>query len=141
MTTVAVRNGIMAADTQGVYEGTKMIMHKIFRVKNELIGVCGGYDNAVDFVTLYKKGKRKEINGDKDKGEDFDYLLLNKSGLYLATGFYGPQIKIHERFWAIGTGKDAALTAMRMGATAKEAVKMAHLCDIYTGPQVQERKL
>ncbi len=50
-------------------------------------------------------------------------------------------MKVYEKSFAIGSGMDAAITAMRMGATAKEAVKMAHLCDARTGSQVQEKKL
>jgi ATP-dependent protease HslVU (ClpYQ) peptidase subunit len=143
MTTVAVCDNVMAADTQGVFESVIMEMHKIFRVRDELIGTCGNFDNAVEFVRLYKKDKkiiRKNNSSDKNDN-DFDYLLLNKKGLYLATGFYGPLVKVHEKFWAIGSGKEAAITAMRMGASAKEAVKMASLCDVYTGSKIQVRKL
>lgn len=141
MTTIAVCDGIMAADTQGLYSGIKMKMLKIFRIKEELLGVCGNYDNAVEFIGVYKKDKKHTlaIGNNKDKA-DFDYLVFSKRGLFLATG-YGPQVKVHEKFFAIGSGQDAALTAMRMGASAKEAVKMAHLCDPSTGPQVQEKKL
>ena len=138
MTTVAVKDNIMAADTQGRFEGCIMTMYKIFRVKNELIGVCGCYDSAVEFVELYKEDKFP--TKPDDTTAEFDYLLLNDKGLYLATG-YGTRTKVIEKFWAIGSGKEAALTAMRMGATAKEAVKMAALIDCYTGSKVMERKL
>ncbi len=145
MTTVAVRDGIMAADTQGRYDNTIMEMHKIFKVRDELIGVSGDYDEAVQFIELYKKGNKYVVqHGNNNNGKEdnaFDYLLLNEKGLYLATGFYGPRIKIHGKFWAIGSGKDAAITAMRMGASAREAVKMASLCDVYTGSKIQVRKL
>lgn len=140
MTTVAVRDGIMAADTQGCFEHTKMRMLKMFRVRNELLGGCGNYDKFFEFIELYKKGERKELNG-SDKDQDFDYLLLNAKGLYLATGFHGPQVKVYEGLFAIGSGMDSAITAMRMGASAKEAVKMAHLIDPNTGPEVQVKKL
>ncbi len=140
MTTVAARDGIMAADTQGCFESIKMKLIKIIRVHGELFGCCGDYDKFIDFIELCKQGKIKDING-SDKDADFDYLLLNNKGLYLATGFRGPQVKIHEGFFAIGSGKEAAITAMRMGASAKEAVKMAHLCDVYTGSEVQVKKL
>ena len=140
MTTIAVCDTIMAADTQGRFEDIIMEMHKIFRVRDELIGTCGNYDNAVRFVELYRKGQPMPKENGND-GSDFDYLLLNEKGLYLATGFYGPRTKVHEKFWAIGSGKEAAITAMRMGASAKEAVKMASLCDVYTGSKVQVRKL
>lgn len=141
MTTVAVRDNIMAADTRGLFSGTIMEMHKIFRVRDALIGVSGNYYNAVEFISAYKKDKDllKEDRDGEDK-TDFDYLLLNKKGLYLASG-YGPQIKIHERFWAMGSGQDAAITALRMGASAREAVRMASLCDVSTGSKVQVRKL
>ena len=138
MTTIAVKDSIMAGDTQGTFEGCLMLMNKIFKVKDELIGVCGDYDAAVDFVETYKKYKRP--TKPEDTEANFDYLLLNNKGCYLATG-YGPRTKVLEKFWAIGSGKEAAITAMRMGATAKEAVKMASLIDVFTGSRVMERKL
>ena len=142
MTTIAVCDNIMAADTQGRFEDIIMEMHKIFRVRDELIGTCGNYDNAVKFIELYKKGQKYVTQSSNGTDEnDFDYLLLNAKGLYLATGFRGPKVKVHERFWSIGSGKEAAITAMRMGATPKEAVKMASLCDVYTGSKVQVREL
>ena len=141
MTTVAVRDDIMAADTQGCFEGIKMKLIKIFRIRNNLIGICGNYDKAVEFIELYRKGERKELNGNGKDDEDFDYLLLNESGVYLATGFWGPQVFVHEPFFAIGSGKASAITAMRMGASAKEAIKMAHLNDMHTGGPITVRKL
>lgn len=138
MTTIAVKDNIMAADTQGRFEGCTMLMHKIFRVSDELIGVCGDLDAAVAFVNVYREDKHP--TKPDDTAADFDYLLLNNKGTYLATG-YGLRMKVIERFWAIGSGKEAAITAMRMGATAKEAVKMASLVDCYTGPRVMARKL
>lgn len=138
MTTVAVKDNIIAADTQGRFEGCIMTMHKIFRVRDELIGICGDFDAAIEFVKLYREDKHP-IKPD-DTETDFDYLLLNSKGIYLTTG-YGIPMKIIEKFWAIGSGKEAAITAMRMGATAKEAVKMASLVDCYTGSKVMEKKL
>ena len=130
------------ADTQGQFDGMIMEMHKIFRVKNELIGACGNYDNVVLFVAHYRQNKPvPKENGNGKDGSDFDYLLLTKKVLYLASGFYGPLVKVHEKFWAIGSGKESAITAMRMGASAKEAVKMASLCDVNTGSKVHVRKL
>lgn len=138
MTTIAVKDNIMAADTQGLYEGCIMIMYKIFRIKDELIGFCGDFDAATEFVNLYRKDKYPEKPDDTKA--DFDYLLLNNKGIYLAVG-YGLRTKVIEKFWAVGSGKEAAITAMRMGATAKESVKMASLINCYTGSRIMERKL
>ncbi len=141
MTTVAVCNGIMAADTQGQFEGMIMEMHKIFRVRDEIIGICGDYDNAYEYVMLYKKDKKLVMPSVDTKDKNgFDYLLLNKVGLFLGTN-YSLRTKVHEKFWAIGSGKESAITAMRMGASAKEAVKMASLCDVNTGSKIHVRKL
>ena len=141
MTTVAVCDGMMAADTQGQFEGVIMEMHKIFRVRDSLIGFCGDYDAVIQFLELYKKNKTKDLKTIGEKDADFDYLLLNSKGVYLATGFCGPLVKIHESFFAIGSGKASAITAMRMGASAKEAIKMASLIDVYTGSKIHVRKL
>lgn len=42
-----------------------------------------------------------------------------------------------ERPFAIGSGRDFALAAMDMGATAKEAVEMAAKRDVYTGGTIR----
>lgn len=144
MTTIVVKDNIMAADTLGLFEGVRIKMQKIFRIHGMLFGVCGNYDNAIEFIRRYRKDKNfltdytYEANG-PDKN-DFDYLLLNKSGLYLTTG-YGPQIKLQERQFAIGSGKEAALGALYMGASAGESVKIAHRIDCHTGPMVSIKEL
>lgn len=46
-----------------------------------------------------------------------------------------------KQIWAIGSGCDHALTAMDMGATAKEAVKMAMLRDTGTGGKIRTFKI
>ncbi len=141
MTTIVVKDYKMAADTLGIFESTKMQMQKIFRVHGGLLGVSGNYDHAIEFIRAYKKDKNllegPPVGEDKN---DFDYLMLTEKGLYLTTG-YGPQVKLKEKCFAIGSGKEAALAAMFMGASAKEAVRVAGLIDIYTGPKVVEKEL
>jgi ATP-dependent protease HslVU (ClpYQ) peptidase subunit len=51
------------------------------------------------------------------------------------------EVKLRETFWAIGSGEQAAMVAMHMGATAKEAVEMAKRVDPYTGGRVREFSL
>ena len=43
--------------------------------------------------------------------------------------------------WSFGSGGDAALAAMDLGHTAKEAVKFAATRDLYTGGAIQSYKL
>ena len=44
-------------------------------------------------------------------------------------------------FYAIGSGRDFALAAMRMGADAKKAVKIASEFDIHTGGRIRTMRL
>ncbi len=72
-------------------------------------------------------------------------LVLDKGELYLAIFNKGENISIcpedTNRIMALGSGEDHALTAMDMGATAKEAIKWAMKRDTGTGGRIRTFKL
>jgi hypothetical protein len=149
MTTIAFRDGVMAADScislQTEAGGArKFRCEKLYRkfVKNArgktetvIIGLAGESAPGLVFLDWYGTDKDKPtdlIEG----GADFTALILTKRGLFEADAYCRPE-KILNRFYAVGSGAKAAMGAMHAGATAIGAVKIAARIDPYTaGPFV-----
>lgn len=141
MTTIVGTKTHLYSDSMGIFEGIPMKMTKLFRIHGSLYGFCGNYDNILKFIAQLTKKKNliesMEINGDII---DFDYLMLNKKGLWLATG-YSQYAPIHEDYMAIGSGKDFAITAMHCGKSARQAVSMGIRMDINSAGSIIQVKL
>ena len=50
MTTIAVRGGVMAADTHGDLCGKRTPTQKLFRADGAVIGICGYWSDGKVFV-------------------------------------------------------------------------------------------
>lgn len=147
MTTIAYRDGVIAADScvslQTEAGGArKFRCEKLYRKqvkgprgKSEwiVIGLAG--ESAPGLVFLDWYGTDKEKPTDLIEGSaDFTALILTKRGLFEADAYCRPE-KILNRFYAVGSGAKAAMGAMYAGATAKRAVQIAAKIDPYTaGP-------
>lgn len=139
MTTIAVRNGIMAADSRVTHDseagGTRLFRtEKVFRKGKVLIGLAGESEPGLIFLDWYGTGKEPPsilIAGDAD----FTALVLTRRGLYEYGKYCRPE-KVLEPFYAIGSGCKAALGAMHMGANAQTAVRIACKIDPYSAPPI-----
>lgn len=140
MTTIAVRNGIMAADSRvtsdGENSGTRYFRtEKLFRKGRDLIGLAGESEPGLIFLDWYGSGK-KDAPGVLIDGEaDFTALVLTRKGLF-EYGKYCRGERVLEPFYAIGSGAKAALGAMHMGADARRAVQIACKIDPYSAPPI-----
>lgn len=135
MTTIAYRDGILAADMQAeaagwiVPGGTK----KLFRLKDgDVVGVTGDWACLQPWVAWHTGDRREPFY---DLGENSRVIRAHSKGLVIYEGkgwfhFDGP-------FGAWGSGWPAAVAAMHMGADAKRAIEVAMLCDPSTGGDVQ----
>jgi ATP-dependent protease HslVU (ClpYQ) peptidase subunit len=147
MTTIAFRDGIMAADTQETAGESQMRCKKIFRAtspkgRRVLIGTAGGSFAGMIYVDHFKSGKERPITIDyMDIEEDFHNLIWDGTNLFEVNWLWRPIKVPRPKFFAIGSGAPAALGAMHMGASAKEAVNVAKKIDIYTGGRVVSMKL
>ncbi len=147
MTTIAVRDGIMAGDTRSVWN--QIIVgerQKIERVNGVLIGCAGSASDWLVFVDWYRCGvdlsalpEFRQYQG-QDDAPNFDVLVLGPDGLTYWTQHFQPA-PLDCPFWAIGSGAMAALAAMHMGATAAEAIAVAAKVDMFTGGTIQVEKL
>jgi ATP-dependent protease HslVU (ClpYQ) peptidase subunit len=151
MTTIAYRNGTLAADSQVTYEGdasghrkhrceAKMFRKMLVTGEEVIIATQGECEPAMLFVKWFDGSDKDAPEALTHNIPDFTCLVLRASGLWE----YGPYCvgeKVAEEFYAVGSGCKAALGAMHMGASARRAVQIACEVDPYTMGPVHTMRL
>lgn len=150
MTTIAYKSGIIAADRRVVldylYTSGPTKIAKTTRPWNQdvLKVLCGGSGNGPN-MELWKEWV---LNGSNMMDRPGSLSDREEFVVGLEIRLYPnelPKIYLHEQMgyreiagdmWAIGSGKDLAIGAMAMGATAIQAVKIASHFDTWTDHQV-----
>lgn len=154
MTTIAVRDGVIACDSmEGIhtsgggdryYANTDKI-YPIYSAEDDqllyLIGISGDSDGAPILIEWYTDFYLTEYC-DKNiikRMYDFDTeaIVLHRDGSVETTSTYGVVHPCREPFYAIGSGTKCALAAMHCGLSAAEAVEVAKRVDPHTGGRVQ----
>lgn len=135
MTTIAYRNGVMAADSRG-YSGNRTPVGQKVKVEKledgTLLGAsCTIAGGAEAIRRWYVDGMPKEVP--YALPESFTLLVVKPNG----EAFYGNDAHmlagpLNDSFYAIGSGSDYALGAMQMGADAKTAVEVACKLDVWS---------
>jgi hypothetical protein len=147
MTTIAFRDGWMAADSQETNDTLKSTCTKIFKKKDEkgrpvLLGTAGGSYTGMIYVDWFGSGKeRPEKIRDIFEDEDFHIIIWDGKKLWEVNWLWRPIEVTNTKFFAIGSGAAVALGAMEMGASAFEAVVTAKKYDTYTGGRVVSKQL
>ena len=72
--------------------------------------------------------------------EDFTALTLNANGLSLWCSTFGPD-RVIGKYMCIGSGAQVAETALHLGKTPEEAIKIACKLDIFSCTPVQKQML
>jgi hypothetical protein len=152
MTTIAYRDGIIAADSRVTVSteaggSRKHLCTKLYRKKitegkktfEVIIATAGEAFSALVFVDWYGSGKPMP-DSLRDLGGDFTCLILRPDGLWEADVYCRPD-KILDSFYAVGSGSKEALAAMHCGKSAVEAVRVAAIIDPYTGGRVVSETL
>lgn len=128
MTVIAYRDGLMAADKKSTYFGVGVTSRKIRRFGDGSIAGCSG-EGGVCRALLEWYATGADPGSYPDAEQKALMLLATSDGsLRLYDGSPFP-ILIEDEFFAIGSGKDAALAAMHLGHDAAEAVRVACLVD------------
>lgn len=146
MTTVAWDGNIMASDTLCSDDwGLKTEMRdKIKTGKDFYIGFSGAVSEIEKYWSTIKNKTFDELLEygnpffDQEKAGFQALLVSSKYSCYLIGGRYK---KIHRGYHAIGSGRDFAFSAMHLGKTAIEAVKIASEYDVNTGFETVSYKL
>lgn len=147
MTTIAYRDGILAADKQATDCGLAFAISKLWRLRRAggdelLLAACGNADAGLAMRDWYERGASREDFPEIQKGDDWCRLIVvTREG-----------VKFFERlpyaiqpdpapFMAWGSGRDFALGAMALGASAVEAVEIASRFDVHSGMGVDSMAL
>lgn len=136
MTTIAVKDNVMAADSRvvGDYAGTGIKLH---RKKGAIVGFAGNAEQAMVFVDWYFDRKSRQPKVENE--DEWEALVLTSKGIE----YWGPSLRPipqHE-YAAIGSGSQHAITAMDCGKDAIQAVQMAARRDPWTGGRVVSMQL
>lgn len=142
MTTIAFRDGVMAADSYAHFGGVRLCHEsKLYRVRGAIIGLAGGSAGIV-FLDWYRDGaKPLKFSEYPNFGDDsYAALVATKKGLFLSDGNLRLD-RVYEPFFAIGSGKGEAMAAMFCGKDAVGAVRIACRVDSQTGGKVRYMRL
>lgn len=145
MTTVAYRNGIIAADMQAGNGSRAARFHKIGRNKGgSLIGACGDAPLVYALIKWFVEGEQGQMPATYGKfGDDncdvHALLIRADRSLYRIepAGFF----RFEAEYCALGSGSNYALGAFAAGADARTAVHCATIHDLHTGMGIEQLEL
>ncbi len=135
MTTIACKDGVMAADTlmKGEYID-QVEFTKIFRISNlstVCVGVAGDAEAVELFASWAKNGCLDGSYPARLKDLDYEAIILSKNGSIKSFVKSSFSLNIGD-VAAIGSGAKFAMGAMMAGASANEAVEIACKLDVYS---------
>ncbi len=136
MTTIVANTNRMVADTQGTLGNMPYYRRKIYRVRGALVAAAGYTAHSMAFLRWYGEGCRRGCEPSVNRDDGFGAFVLDKSGLWEYDDDM-VAMPIYEDVWAIGSGRDYALTALRLGKTPEEAVEIACKMDVNSGLPLQ----
>jgi ATP-dependent protease HslVU (ClpYQ) peptidase subunit len=139
MTTIAYRDGVLAADTQVTCGGTvDGWTRKAFRKGRLLYAVSGGTGLANAFRSWVEGGMIGEAPSLKGADDDKDsaHGFLFPGGNRVVWRYNDVWTSHKAPFFAAGSGSEIALGAMLAGATAEQAVRAAAERDTSTGGEI-----
>lgn len=135
MTTIAVRDGVMACDSLAIDGSTRIMCEKIYRMPDGTILGGAGSSAAIEaFLTARRKGESCTLTEEDRKS--FVVAVLHPDGSIMRWEDERCGWKVLDGFHAIGSGAQAAMAAMHMGADAVKAVEIAKLVNADTGGPV-----
>lgn len=140
MTVIAWDGRSMAADKRAVCAGVHCTTTKLRHLPSgEVLGWTGDQDAGEILAKWYADGadEAKFPDFQKDKDDWCRLIVADASG----ARFYERRpvsVRVEDRFYAWGSGRDFALAAMQCGKTAREAVEIAGLFDTGCGNGVDE---
>lgn len=151
MTTIAYKDGFMAADSKVTANGAHVTrLFKIHRLSSgALLGVCGDAD-CRDVVALLDKCKSSRSLPSREAlaktKTDFGGILVLRNGDVYdvdighdedVKDWFGGIVPIKEGYHSVGSGSEFALGAMAAGVNAAQAVRVACKYDVNSGEPVR----
>lgn len=132
--TIATDGKSMAGDSQITHGNTSKTLApngKVEKINGFIVGCVGDCADIKRFKQWFR-----QPNSSRPELDDLSALVLSKQGVWEYDETLIPtRVKVPV---AIGTGKVAAMAAMKAGASVKKAVAIAAELDIYTSLPVTE---
>jgi len=142
MSTIAYRDGIIAADTLASTNYKTMEgVRKVGRTNKFLFGLAGRYanihrvyhwikeiENECSPHDFYKHSEKLDASG-----LDCTVILVEENGIIWTMQDDGNVCQVFSDYEATGSGQEFALGAMHAGASAEDAIKAASKFDAHTG--------
>lgn len=135
MTTIAYRDGIMAADSLRTGSNWRMgTSRKVSKAADgSIAGATGTAAWNQSFLKWFEDGRR----GDPPSSpEDSGAFVVEADGTMKRFHSAGWEVMADLPFWSDGSGDGFAMGAMQFGATAEQAVKAASAWDTKTGGEI-----
>ncbi len=134
MTTIAYKDGILAADTQLTYHGgISGTTRKIERLDNGMVvAVAGDVDKEFWWKQAIQGTKIPKIN---KNFKGLEAIVIDGTKVYHCYDDIA-LIDLHDKYDAAGHGGNMARAGMSIGMSAKDAVKFVGGIDIYTNQVV-----
>jgi ATP-dependent protease HslVU (ClpYQ) peptidase subunit len=137
MTTIAYRDGVLAADSLVTTGDTKLpeTKRKVWKLRDGRLFGGAGIAETIEFL-------KASINdgAETPKLSGVEAILVDTNGA--VTAYEGKAwVRVSAPYVALGSGSTIALTAMWMGADAKTAVKAGIKFDRNSGGRVYAVKL
>lgn len=138
MTTIAIRDGIIAADTQETVGGFRLISSpKILHLPNGNVLAAAGESAKIEqAIRFFSDDWNTNLDKAPDFKKSFEAILVSKGRVYFCTASCIP-VPLGNPIYAIGHGWQLAMAAMQLGMSAEDAVKFASELDVFTNGEVQ----
>lgn len=141
MTTIAFRDGLLAADGRMTYGDTIFTdkTRKIHRLSDgALFALCGDVSYVQPMLDALEDD---EVDlPEVADGSSFTAVIVEKDGKVRIYEGRGGYIALDAPYYAFGSGEEYAIGAMDMGASAEEAVRVACGRDLGSGGDIQVEK-
>lgn len=136
MTTIAYRDGALAADTL-INSGSGGRAGFTCKIARGPKGTLGGSAGRLEDAALFRTWVERDCTGDQPSFSDgFDAILVRPDGWLCYVGEKGRIVPFKAEFAAVGSGEQYAMGAMAAGASAEEAVRAAIQFDTGSGGEI-----
>lgn len=137
MTTIAYRDGVLAADSLITENGSRWgAATKIVREGRILAGASGSTALCQRFLAWVSGGRSGECPAMKDGDEKATGVVFPGGRIVVEYDTNARPIRLSAPFYASGSGREFAVGAMATGADAESAVRIAAKYDLFTNGRI-----
>lgn len=142
MTVIAWDGKTLAADKMSCSAGYGYTVTKVHRLADGSVAAfAGDVDSAMALLHWLNGDRDAATYPDAQKTNDTSAFVVGPDGKAVSYGKTPHPQVMEDRYYSMGHGRDFALAAMHCGKTAREAVELTCLLDVYCGNGVDTLEL